>query len=194
VTFDGSDYDNNKYEFTLYNIEKAYPRSGPSDGKGGDITVSGQGFRKEAGKVEPKCRFNGTIYDPVSVTWSAITCPMPAAEAGASYYGNVDLAVTANGADWHEFTGGFQYYQQPIVHDISPKRGPGRGMGIINFYGEGFRADYQLASLSCKVGNSIGYAAFVSTKLVRCVVEDMEAAPEGEFLVASMSLNNASWT
>ena len=67
-------------------------------------------------------------------------------------------------------------------------------MGIINFYGEGFRSDYQLAQLSCKVGNSIGYAAFVSSRVVRCVVEDMEAVPEGQFLEASMSLNNASWT
>lgn len=44
VTFNGGDYDNNNYEFTVYNIEKAFPRSGPSDGNGGEIVVSGQGF------------------------------------------------------------------------------------------------------------------------------------------------------
>ena len=46
---------------------------------------------------------------------------MPAAEAGTTFFGNVDLAVTANGKDWNIFEGGFQYFQQPIVSDISPK-------------------------------------------------------------------------
>jgi len=81
---------------------------------------------------------------------------MPAAIAGESYFGNVDFAVTPNGKEWHEFEGGFQYYQQPTVADIYPKTGPAKGVGIINFYGDGFRADYALAELGCKVGNSIG--------------------------------------
>lgn len=33
---------------------------------------------------------------------------------------------------------------------------------MINFYGSGFRADYALADLKCKVGNNIGVAIFVS--------------------------------
>jgi len=45
VTFNGGDYDQNGYEFTFYSIAKVTPRSGPSDGKGGPIIVSGQGFR-----------------------------------------------------------------------------------------------------------------------------------------------------
>lgn len=36
---------------------------------------------------------------------------MPAALSGSNFFGNVDLAVTANGKDWHVFEGGFQYYE-----------------------------------------------------------------------------------
>lgn len=44
------------------------------------------------------------------------------------------------------FPGGFQYYQQPIVVDIDPKNGPAHGVGVINFYGSGFK-DFALADL-----------------------------------------------
>ena len=89
---------------------------------------------------------------------------MPQAQEGDDYFGNVDLSVAANGHSWHDFDGGFQYYQQPIVEDIDPKNGPNAGSGIINFYGYGFRADYPLANLGCKIGDSHGKAYFVSER------------------------------
>ena len=41
VTFNGEDYDHNGFEFTFYNIDTAFPRSGPSNGLGGNIIISG---------------------------------------------------------------------------------------------------------------------------------------------------------
>lgn len=41
ITFNGEDYDQNGFTFTFYNIEKAFPRSAPSSGMGGDIVISG---------------------------------------------------------------------------------------------------------------------------------------------------------
>jgi hypothetical protein len=115
VTFNGGDYDNNGFEFTVYNVAKATPRSGPANGLGGDIVISGQGFiqlqnntlsdSSDPSKV--MCRLNQTLYEPVSVTWKEIRCPMPAAQAGEAYFGNVDFAVTPNGKEWHVFDGGF---------------------------------------------------------------------------------------
>lgn len=35
VTLNGVDYDNNHFEYSFYNVHRAFPRSGPSDGKGG---------------------------------------------------------------------------------------------------------------------------------------------------------------
>lgn len=78
--------------------------------------------------------------------------------------------------------------------DIYPKTGPAKGVGIINFYGDGFRADYALAELGCKVGNSIGQAVYVNRNQIRCVIEDMETVPEGEYLTAHAALNSYSWT
>jgi len=65
---------------------------------------------------------------------------------------------------------------------------------VINFYGEGFRNDYQLVDLACKVGDSVGKAVFISTKHIKCVVEDMELVNEGEYLPAQVALNSYSWT
>jgi len=70
--------------------------------------VSGQGFRED---TSPACKLNRTIYEPVSVSPSEIRCPMPAADAGDNFFGNVDFAVTANGITWNNFEGGFQYYE-----------------------------------------------------------------------------------
>ena len=46
---------------------------------------------------------------------------MPKPASGDQFFGNVDMAVSANGNDWYSFLGGFQYYPQPIVDDIYPK-------------------------------------------------------------------------
>lgn len=154
--------------------------------------MSGQGFRTD---TYPRCKLNHTVYEPISVTATEIRCPMPAAEGGDSFFGNVDLAVTANGITWNNFEGGFQYYEQPIVEDIDPKNGPSSGVGIINFYGENFRADYPLAELGCKVGEATGRAYYVSPRQVKCVVEDLPLLGEDEDpLPAQVSLNSYSYT
>jgi hypothetical protein len=41
VTWNGVDYDENHFQFSFYSIHRAFPRSGPSNGKGGDIVVYG---------------------------------------------------------------------------------------------------------------------------------------------------------
>ena len=159
VTFNGNDYDKNGFNFILYKIEKVYPRSGPSDGTGGDIIVQGQGFRPE---VNPRCRLNGTDYEPVLIKWDEIRCPMPPAQGGDDFFGNVEFAVAANGETWNYQDGGFQYYKNPVVEDIYPRSGPAQGIGIVNFYGSGFRSDFPLAQLGCKIGKSEGQAILIS--------------------------------
>jgi hypothetical protein len=112
VTWNGVDYDENHFQYTFYSIHRAFPRSGPSDGKGGDIVVHGEGFRE--GLTEdsmPGCMLNKTKYDPIFVNSTQIRCAMQAAEDGESFFGNVDFAVTANGITWNNFEGGFQYYE-----------------------------------------------------------------------------------
>lgn len=116
------------------------------------------------------------------------------AASGEDYFGNVDLSVSPNGNDWHNFLGGFQYYPQPIVDDIFPKQGPSMGVGIVSFYGSGFRNDYNLVDMACKIGDSIGKAVYISDKHIKCVVEDMPLVNEGEYLPAQLALNKYSWT
>ncbi len=80
------------------------------------------------------------------------------------------------------------------MFDIEPKTGPAHGIGVINFFGTEFRADYALADLECKVGNNIGVAVFVKEGHMRCVVQDMDQVTEGERLSAQLALNGYSWT
>jgi hypothetical protein len=141
---------------------------------------------------------NNTIYVAREVAWNYIKCPMPPAAPGSSFFGNVNLKVSANGGtraeDWHDFLGGFQYYEQPIVEDIFPKQGPNIGTGVINFYGEGFRDDYALAQLGCRVGAKIGKAVFVSSKQIKCVIEELDLIDEGDSAPAQVALNSYSWS
>jgi len=58
------------------------------------------------------------------------------------------------------------------------------GVGVINFYGDLFRDEYNLVDLACKIGDAIGKAVYVSSKHVKCVIEDMELVNEGEYLPA----------
>lgn len=76
VTFNGADYDNNGFIFNYWSIDNVYPRSGPSDGTGGDIIIEGHGFRNNSGI---QCRLNGTIYEPTAVYWNQFRCPVPKA-------------------------------------------------------------------------------------------------------------------
>lgn len=39
VTFNGGDYDNNNFNFTFFSVTRNHPKSGPSDGLGGEILV-----------------------------------------------------------------------------------------------------------------------------------------------------------
>jgi hypothetical protein len=112
LTVNGIDYDQNGFEFILYHIGNAFPRSGPSNGKGGDILIDGEGFRSLS---NPKCRLNGIVSEPVAVKWNEIRCPMLAHPSGPKFFGEVDLAVSANGYDWFVYDEGFQYYEQPVV-------------------------------------------------------------------------------
>ena len=78
------DYDTHGFTFIFYHIASVFPRSGPSNGLGGDIIVSGEGFRVEN---VPKCRLNKVVTEPVSVNWNEIRCPMTAHPSGPIYFG-----------------------------------------------------------------------------------------------------------
>ena len=191
VSFNGIDYTNSKNEFRYYNIITAHPRSGPADGVGENIHIRGQGF-KDDGNI--KCRLDNTEYAPNHISWDDISCPVLAAKQGKDFFGNVPFEVTVNGEDWHQFTGGFQYYEQPIVKDIYPKFGPNVGHGKIHFYGSKFRSDFQLADVYCKIGDSYGKAKIIDEGNAECEISELPLSGSEVSFPAQLSLNNASWT
>jgi hypothetical protein len=103
VTFNGEDYSDNNFTFNFYNIQKATPRSGPSDGTGGPILIIGSGFKND---TTIYCSLDKVLYEPLEINNTVIKCPMPIPKGGTTYFGNVDLAVVIDG-NWHKFAGGF---------------------------------------------------------------------------------------
>jgi len=66
--------------------------------------VTGLGFKNDK-KI--KCKMDGVPYDANTQKWDEITCPIPRARLGPTYFGNVGFEVSVNGDDWHVFPGGF---------------------------------------------------------------------------------------
>jgi hypothetical protein len=63
----------NNFTFTFFSISRAMPRSGPSDGSGGDIIVEGFGFKNDSGAL---CKMNMTEYQSLGIK-SDVPCPKP---------------------------------------------------------------------------------------------------------------------
>jgi len=113
---------------------------------------------------------------------------------GSNFTGAVDFGLTLNGIDWKDFKGGFYYYIQPIVTDIFPQSGPSRGNSKVKVYGEGFRDDFSGKNLGCRVGNSYGEAAYVSSSEVNCIFKRLPLLEQNTTLNFSFAMNNYSFT
>jgi hypothetical protein len=172
VTFNGEDYTNSGSIFYFYSILSAFPRSGPSDGTAGLLTIEGSGFR-ESPLVQ--CSFDGTRFRPVEVTWTTIKCKIPRAKHGDDFFGSVPLEVSINGVDYFIFDGGFHFYPQINVTDFYPRTGPAKGKGTIKFFGSHFRADFSLAKPACKFGPYIGAAEVMNSHEMLCHIPHIEA-------------------
>lgn len=66
--------------------------------------------------------------------------------------------------------------------EIDPKKGPNEGVGVVNFFGSGFRNDNNLLNYGCRLGENYGTAEFVNEGKVKCIVNNMELVTEGDFL------------
>jgi len=171
VTFNGEDYTESGSIFYFYSILGAHPRSGPSDGVTGILTIEGSGFKDD--KLI-SCFFDKTEYKPIEVKWNYIKCRIPKSKHGDDFFGTVPLEVTINGIDSHPFIGGFHYYPQINVTDFFPKTGPAKGKGTIKIYGSKFRADFALAKPACRFGKYIGDAEVLSSHEMLCHIPPIE--------------------
>ena len=115
LTFNGYDYDDNNFIFTVFSVSGIYPRSGPYDTpEQEDIIIEGAGFRED---YHPMCRLNKTIYNATKFTYNQIRCPMNKDNATE---GTVDFAYSPNGVDWTDVEGGFYFYSQPKIFAMTP--------------------------------------------------------------------------
>ncbi len=171
ITFNGEDYTNSGSIFYFYSILSATPRSGPSDGTAGLLTVEGSGF-KDSGLIA--CFFDKTKYRAIEVTWNYIKCKIPRARYGDDFFGTVPLEVTINGVDQHNFVGGFHYYPQINVTDFYPRTGPAKGNGVIKFFGSRFRADFAMAHPACRFGKYVGDAEVLNDHEMLCHIPPID--------------------
>lgn len=185
VSFNGIDYTKSNKEFRYYNIITSSPKSGPTNGKGANVHIRGQGF-KDDGNI--KCKLDNIEYQPSHIEWDEIQCPV----LESKKVGSVPFEATVNGDDWHKFDN-FEYYEQPTVSSIYPKSGPNVGHGKIHFYGEKF-VEFKTAEVYCKVGDSYGKAKIIDKQNLECEISELPLTGSENAYPAQISLNNASWT
>ena len=116
-----------------FGVTSVYPTAGSTAG-GLVVSVVGFGMLDEA---TARCRF-GTATSKLSVTSStAATCETPAQGAGA--IGQVDFAVSINGADYRSLgPASFEVYLRPLITTVSPDGAPISGGTKVSIFGEGF--------------------------------------------------------
>lgn len=106
--------------------------------------------------------------------------------------GLVKFGVTIHGV-YNDF-GNFYYYEQIKMNEMFPHHGPNEGRGDIYFQGDKFRDDFPGAQLGCKIGDAVGEAVLSADKAsMKCVVEKMPLAKEGEPFESKIALNSYSW-
>jgi hypothetical protein len=172
VTFNGFDYTDAKKEFYFYAISSAVPLSGPSDGTAGNLHIYGSGFKDPTNVY---CSFDDVKYKPIEFSPTLIKCKIPRAKGGDNFFGSVPLSVSINGIDPFEFENGFHYYPQINVSDFYPRSGPGRGNGLVKFFGSGFRADFPQAKPACRFGEHVGKGVVLSNTEMLCHLPEIDA-------------------
>lgn len=81
-----------------------------------------------------------------------------------------------------------------MLDEIYPHIGPSEGKGIVYFYGQKFRDDFELANVGCKIGDTINKGKVINGgTAVKCVIDDLILVDEGQTLPATVALNSYSW-
>jgi len=190
MTFNGMDFTevSEKFVYNFYTILGSFPHSGPADAFDQVILVRGAGLKASD---EVVCRLNNTDIAPVDVSPNLIQCPMCLPGKDPHKTGEVKFGVKIFGV-YNDF-GGFYYYEQIDMSDMTPHYGPAEGRGDIFFNGDKFRDDFPGAQLGCKVGDSVGQAVLIDSQTMKCVVEKIQLAKENEPWEVKIALNSYSW-
>lgn len=169
VTFNGIDFTNSNSKFYFFQIDDAFPLSGPATGSIYGVTVYGSGFLKND---NASCSFDSVDYKPLHMDSFKMVCPMPPAKS-PDFFGRINFEVSVNGADYKKFTRGFVYYKQPAVDDVEPLLGPATGGSLVLIYGSGFRNDFDVANLTCAIGQTRGEALLIDDTRINCITPNV---------------------
>lgn len=119
---------------------------------------------------------------------------MNPAKGGLNFTGLVDIGIILNGIDINNFSEGFYYYNQPIIHNIYPKFGPSKGKGIVKVFGDYFKDNFKNANPMCKIGNIRGKSNIINKNELNCEFDHIPLLPINKTLNFSYALNNYSFT
>lgn len=191
ITFNGIDFTSINTKFNIFQIDYAFPRSAPNIGSNIGIAIYGSGFVPNDNAT---CVIENKDVKATLVTWGKVVCPIPPATGGPTFVGNVPLEVTVNGIDYKKFPRGFQYYQQPTVEDVTPLSGPVNGGSSITVFGGPFRANFDLANLTCAIGDFSSPAIIIDVHTLQCVTPSMEKPKNGTYLPVRISVNGQDYT
>ena len=183
-------------EFYFYTVNDIEPTSGPNIG-GGFITVEGGGFMTEN---NTELVVDGTTYLPLNSTETKLKFPMPAAKS-PNFVGSVPVSLEMQNEEPMKIEDGFYYYEQIKVKSFYPTTGPAKGKGKIIVSGDNFRADFNKAKPTCRLGDNYGKAEVLNKQEMTCTFDKIPALRnkkkskqnETEGFPLEVSLNNYSF-
>ena len=190
VTFNGIDYTNSNAVFNVYQIDRVFPRSAPSTGSAGGISIVGSGLIQNE---NASIILENQELQPRSYSSEKIVFPLTGPKGGASYTGNVALDASVNGVDYQRFHRGFQYYIQPKVESIYPKVGPVTGGTTLIVNGGPFK-DFELAEIVCKIGEFLTPGKVISERELHCTTPVMDRGKNGTVLPVNVAMNGQDFT
>ena len=192
LTFNGVDFTNYNKTFVFFQIDGAYPQSGPSIGSDKPITVHGSGFRYNENAT---LYINDRTLETIEASWYELKYPLPPASQGPWFLGSVLFETTVNGVDYTRFPNGFYYYPQPNITDIYPYYGPINGKEPIRIFGGPFYSDFVQANTTCIVGEYLGRAQVLDVETIDCYVEQVMTRPKNDTgLPVHVALNGQDYT
>ena len=160
---------NNKIDFTEDKVFFVYmeattilsivPRSGPVSG-GTKVVLHGSNFLLSGAL---NCKFGDVISTGIYISNTTMHCVSPPMSSAKT----VRLEVSSSGIEYSNSRMRFSFYNDPIMHSISPKFGSEQGGTIVSIMGGNF---FDGGSLFCRFGSNEPTRAIYSTSdHVKCV-------------------------
>ncbi|GMH75268.1 hypothetical protein TL16_g06703 [Triparma laevis f. inornata] len=189
----GLDWSSTGYDFTYYSnpiVKSVSPSAGPMSG-GTPVTIIGENV---ADVDTISCVFGDIVVVPTTISHdietnlSTLVCLSPSTTSPS----NMALSISLNGGS--NFVSGsytFTSHESVSPSSIYPMSGPVDGNSMVSVYGANF---IDTEDLSCRFGDEVVPATFVSASLLTCVSPPLPSTATTTTALLQISTNGVDYS